>query len=484
VSRGANPVDPSQARSVEARFSELRAASRALERLLGSDAEEPRRLAEAITELSDQARIGRRDQSDQAELHAQLDAAEASVRTRLGCIAPDDLRRRIATSSADAGGDPLALLDVLLGEDGGADACRAAVECLVTLLATEVRGGRRVATRDPGSLSPRLARRLRETTVGQGDPEAAEVERALLEATQRLDREEPDAIDAEVAGLRSRLGPTFWNPIVLRALVYYNARSWRRWERSPVSPHEGLPRHDVAPPAHAPPATARASESTGPVRVGAPDNPPETEPASHDDDWPVPTPASRDDDWPVPTPASRDDASLRQARPTAADALRNAPPPAPNTLSATDRPARVIASAGLGDWKIPASPPRPRPAPVRTASRRPSLRLVALALATALLAWAGLGDPSGDVEVLGHSELRALSPWLEEGYRSVAGERSLFVGSFEPAWESLTPEEREESARELTRQLRAAGVAQILVYDRDRRVRVQVARGLPMELGG
>jgi len=188
-----------------ARFSELRAASRALEHLLGAGSEESHRLADALVELSDLARTCGADPGDQRELHAQLDAAEASVRACLERVTLEEVAPRAAAFAPGAEGDALALLEVLLGDVGGPDECRAAVECLVTRLATEVRGGRRLVARDPSTLTPRLAERLRSDAGGRDDPDGldpGEAEALLLEAAARLDGEATEAVEADVARLK------------------------------------------------------------------------------------------------------------------------------------------------------------------------------------------------------------------------------------------------------------------------------------------
>ena len=497
MSRPAPQDDPCGAHAIQARFSELRAANRALERLLGSDADESHRLGEAITELSDLARTCPQEPANLQEIDAQIDAAERSVRAGLERVEPADLQRRAVALDDAAGGDCLALLEVLLRDDDEPDRCRSAVECLVTLLATGVRNGRRVPTRDPETLCPRLADRLRRATTG--DIDAAEAEATLLEATQRLDREDPDAVEADVAELRARLGPTFWSPIVLRALVFYGARSWQRWESDarerrpsaqPAEPaaRDTAPSFGLATTADAPPRLVpdARTEAAPPLDAGLPESPsaplaPATHASAEERTAPAPAaaaplaPDDRMEGWPG---IHEPDAGPGRAGvgPRPAGPASGAPP---------SRPAAAPDARGeLRDWKIPEAAPRPRPVPVRTEPRGPSLRLWGLMALIAITAWTGLGRDEGDVLVLDRSDLTAVSPWLEHGYRSESGEHSIFVGTFDPDWERLAGEEREQIGRELARRLRAAGVSQILVYDREHRLRVQVAPGLPSSLGG
>jgi hypothetical protein len=79
----------------------------------------------------------------------------------------------------------------------------------------------------------------------------------------------------------------------------------------------------------------------------------------------------------------------------------------------------------------------------------------------------------GDLDRLGGAELARLSPYLAQGARNGEGHGPAFVGRIDDDWSELPAEEQERAAARLVEAIRAQGVRQIMVYDGERRLRIQ-----------
>ncbi|GEM_PF-6449051 len=101
-------------------------------------------------------------------------------------------------------------------------------------------------------------------------------------------------------------------------------------------------------------------------------------------------------------------------------------------------------------------------------------------LAAALLAgvWYFL-QRDVDLDRMNASQLAQLSPYLEAGKRDGEGAGRSFVGEIADAWLTLPPSEREMIAEDLVERLRAQGMQQVMIYDGDRRVRIQALGSQP-----
>jgi len=84
-----------------------------------------------------------------------------------------------------------------------------------------------------------------------------------------------------------------------------------------------------------------------------------------------------------------------------------------------------------------------------------------------------------DLNRMNASQLAQLSPYLEAGKRDGDGAGRSFVGEIADAWLTLPPNEREMMAEELVDRLRAQGMQQVMIYDADRRVRIQALGSQP-----
>jgi hypothetical protein len=76
-------------------------------------------------------------------------------------------------------------------------------------------------------------------------------------------------------------------------------------------------------------------------------------------------------------------------------------------------------------------------------------------------------------------ELAKLSPFLTKGKRSGEGMGTAFVGSLHDVWYELEAVEQKLAAEELVEALRAKGLSEIMIYDDERRLRVQALGNRP-----
>jgi hypothetical protein len=109
--------------------------------------------------------------------------------------------------------------------------------------------------------------------------------------------------------------------------------------------------------------------------------------------------------------------------------------------------------------------------------------LAALVTVFALsLVVSGLFTSGHRSDAFSRSELAALSPFLESGYRVVRGETREFVGGLTPAWDYLGQEQRLRVTAEIGTRLRDQGVQGAVLKDRFHRVHARFARGQPQLL--
>ena len=94
-----------------------------------------------------------------------------------------------------------------------------------------------------------------------------------------------------------------------------------------------------------------------------------------------------------------------------------------------------------------------------------SVGLLALALAQVFL--------GGDLDRLNGTELRRVSPYLTQGGRNAEGRGLAFVGTINDDWSQLPANQQEQAAMRLVKALRARGVRNVMIYDAERRLRIQ-----------
>ena len=89
-------------------------------------------------------------------------------------------------------------------------------------------------------------------------------------------------------------------------------------------------------------------------------------------------------------------------------------------------------------------------------------------------------EKNGDLDGLGKEQLAAVSPYLENGKRNGAGTGNAFVGRVSDAWLALPAGQRSEVAEDIVARLRSQGMQQIMIYDDDKRVRIQALGQQPI----
>jgi hypothetical protein len=97
--------------------------------------------------------------------------------------------------------------------------------------------------------------------------------------------------------------------------------------------------------------------------------------------------------------------------------------------------------------------------------------LLALTLGLHQLGWIDLLDRH--LHRFAVSELVSVSPHLAKGHRNGDGAGAAFVGTVDDAWLSLPSKERQAAAEKLVARLRAQGVEQVMIYDGQRKLRIQ-----------
>lgn len=117
------------------------------------------------------------------------------------------------------------------------------------------------------------------------------------------------------------------------------------------------------------------------------------------------------------------------------------------------------------------------------------VRIVLAAIAVGVLGFVGLqASRRGEAPEIHHftgSELNSISRYVISGYRDGQGKGPRLVGSVDRDWLDLELPERISTMRELSEQLAAQGVEEIILFDGDHAIRVHVAAGqlrLPREM--
>lgn len=505
----------------------------------------------------------RRDHMALAKLDALLDTIESEMLGLAFEVPVAELRSTLPPRLASERRGVLDLLDLMLAaeeaEQPGLAGRISALDYLITLLCT---GGSRVgeeASQDPVGLTPRL-HALCERADADDDPRLADVEAEFREAADVAEEDARDEIRLRRLRRRKReLGPSFFAPRVLRAIVAYNSALsrcidrgvWdsRDWGSLPgagtasqgsasVFETEALPRlaealrrrADGAPPttsavdrvawcldiaslepteraALLSPSAGRAGDLEGTtVLVGllsASAVVLEGElpgigisPESLADGWvrELDEVLRREVNQRIASDAYQDACALSELRTRFLYSLRSesrreprrAPPgPTRPRFEQVARDARDLAGEALvGET----GPDRVGGAPPWIASRSWSRALLAKRAATAAvaaLALLGLGRillPGDDLEGWSRAELERVSPFLSDGARNEHGRGPAFVGTLDDAWLRLAPPQQEHAARELVSALRGRGVQQVMVYDDERRLRIQALGVQPVRV--
>lgn len=113
----------------------------------------------------------------------------------------------------------------------------------------------------------------------------------------------------------------------------------------------------------------------------------------------------------------------------------------------------------------------------------PVARILQAALVLLALAVAGhlyLSSADRDLLSFSREQLDIVSPHLLEGHRNGRGHGPGFVGTLDDSWESLAPDERRNAAEQLVSRLREHGLDQVMIYDRERSLRIQAVGSQPV----
>jgi hypothetical protein len=166
------------------------------------------------------------------ELDARLDAFEREMRAVAFKVPVAQLRSTLPARVALDRRGVLDLLDLILGAEieglGGSEARIAAIDYLITLLCTAGAGTHAGAIQDPVTLTPRLYG-LCERSDAHCDPRLPEIEAEFLSAADTCEADAREEIALRTLRRRkTELGPSFFAPRVLRAIVTYNATLLQR----------------------------------------------------------------------------------------------------------------------------------------------------------------------------------------------------------------------------------------------------------------
>jgi hypothetical protein len=155
-------------------------------------------------------------------LDAKLDEMEGEVRTQFDLVEFASLRATIPRSVETHRHEVLALLETLLEDRDRLLDRLPKVEYLITMLSTEEVEQRRNIVHDPVALTPLL------TNFEEGDMDPVEADSIAAElyqvASLDADRENPLTILRSVRSRKESIGLGCLSPMVLRAVVTYNAR--------------------------------------------------------------------------------------------------------------------------------------------------------------------------------------------------------------------------------------------------------------------
>ncbi len=156
---------------------------------------------------------------------------------------------------------------------------------------------------------------------------------------------------------------------------------------------------------------------------------------------------------------------------------RRAPAPSQAEERKVKKEARALASKALTEKS---SPRRACSDEEPVSWRDWQWRLIVPAGATAVLALVvglhqlGLIDLFGrNLDRWGGSELASVSPHLARGHRNGGGAGVAFVGTIDQNWLALGKEKQRVAAEELVAGLREQGVVQVMIYDDQKRLRIQ-----------
>jgi len=233
----AGTVRPEDIQERSRRFASLRSAQRAL-----TDALHPQELQRTVEQgravLVDLQAMSLRlkeagddpapERSELEPIDRRLDDISARVRETLGRITISELRASLPLLSSQQPETVRGLIDVVLEGDTENEKTLRLLEYLVTLLACEERGGRRVVARQPLEAAPRLGA-YSERRIDAADPAVIAAERMFERAREELlEDQDLGLLRDRVRRYKEELGGRILHPRVLAAAVAYNVAMWNR----------------------------------------------------------------------------------------------------------------------------------------------------------------------------------------------------------------------------------------------------------------
>lgn len=400
--------------------------------------EAARELGEDLLELASRDPAGS-DSSAVSELDSRLGELEALMRASALRIPVHQLRSMLPRHAQDDRQGLLDLLDLLLGAEvealAGVEARIPALDYLITLLCIGDSGRDAVVLYDPVSLTRRLAA-LCEGSDLDVDRELSEVEAEFFAAADLYEAAAGQSVaKRSLRRRKAALGRAYFIPRVLRAIVTYNAARLRGIGEELVESRD-------------PRATVLEQELHADVA---------DEPGEEARVLPEP-----------PTPAAFAMPSEDVLRRHAAAEAREVSSQADDFGSTADQLAREALAAGLGNGGRAAKKSWEAPPAGRVAWGLGVL----LAVVLAVLAFPGLFSGS-DLTGYSRAELDVLSPHLSSGSRNLDGSGPAFVGALYEDFFTRSVADQTRIAEDLVAALRTTGVSQIMIYDGERRLRVQ-----------
>jgi len=427
---GTTSARDSALRELAARFQALRSAWGVIAPSVVAEAKQAiaaagRELRQELAELVPGEPCGRDPQAI-AALDERLAELEASMRDVALGVSVAQLRSTLPERVGVDRRGVLCLLDLILGAEFEAaddtQVCLPTLDYVITLLCTG--GDPDARLQDPVTLTPRLHALCERGGLHQ----EARLPELEAEFHRAAEMHEADVRTEDLRTLRRRkmeLGPAFFAPRVLRAIMAYNAAMLKRFDEEVLSSQ----------------------------------------------DWGV-----------VPSEAPPNQATSvfeHSALPKLAAALRRRSAGDPPAHDPIDRIAWCLDLSYLSD-------PEREALLSESTGRREDLKgttiLVSLMCRAAVVLdqeLPGIGIAADQLSGarISSEELARVSPFLASGKRSDEGMGTAFVGTLHGVWSELETEEQNLAAGELVEELRQRGVREIMIYDDERRLRIQALGG-------
>jgi len=157
----------------------------------------------------------------------------------------------------------------------------------------------------------------------------------------------------------------------------------------------------------------------------------------------------------------------------------------PMSFKQVEKDARQFAHEALDTDDVQTSPLPRQPSTSRRSWPWPRVARIASVGAIAGLLILGLAWillPGGDLDSFSGADLERVSPYLARGLRNGEGRGPAFVGTLSDGWSGLGADQQQQAAATLVAALRVQGVREIMVYDDQRRLRIQALGQQPVHV--